>query len=197
MICQQYGIRPKIIDKSKATPSVQKMFLKDNSIGKLLNLTFVHQPKQKLMIKLEIDINPPLGFNSEIKFLDFQLAFSVSVTVQDLSSNFAGKSHTILCRNYTKGRDWYDFNWYVANKISPNLIFLENTINQTGPWAKQNIKITREWYIETLTKKIKSIDWEQAAMDVAPFLKKRDQESLKVWGSEFFLDRLNKLKQFL
>ena len=37
------------------------MFLKDDSIGKIINLSFVHHPGRKLAIKFEIDTNPPLG----------------------------------------------------------------------------------------------------------------------------------------
>jgi four helix bundle protein len=30
---------------------------------------------------------------------------------------FATKMHALLCRTYTKGRDWYDFLWFVARRV--------------------------------------------------------------------------------
>ncbi len=194
-VCKQYGIEPEVLDKSRVGHSIQKMLLKDNSIVKLLNLSFRHHAKQKLTIKLEIDINPPSDSGSEIKFLDFPLASEVEV--QDLPSNFAGKSHALLCRNYVKGRDWYDFLWYVARDIPLNFAYLSNAINQQGIWANQDITVTPAWYIQALEEKIISIDWQKAADDVAPFLNGNDRKSLNLWGIPFFLDRIQKLKDNL
>jgi len=194
-VCKLYGIYPEIIDKSKKGTVVQKMFLKDNSIGKILNLAYKRNPEKKLTIKLEIDTNPPLGSQSEIKYLDFPLACPVET--QDLSSNFSGKSHALLCRKYTKGRDWYDFNWYIARAILPNFQFLTNAINQTGPWAGQNIQVSSQWYLDALEEKIISMDWQAAISDVEPFLKARDKKNLGLWSSEFFLDRLAKLRKII
>ncbi len=194
-VCKQYGVIPEIIDKTKAENSIQKIILKDNSIVKLLNLSFNYHLMQKLTIKLEIDINPPIGSKSEIKFLDFPLASEVEV--QDLSSNFAGKSHALLCRKYIKGRDWYDFIWYVSKEISINFVFLSHAVNQQGFWAGQKIDVTPNWYLAELEKKIYSINWQQAADEVSPFLNELDRKTLKLWGIPFFLDRIKKLEKTL
>jgi predicted nucleotidyltransferase component of viral defense system len=194
-ICKLYGIVPEVVDKSRAGHSVQKMFLKDNSIIKFLNLSFRHAAEKKLTIKLEIDVNPPEGSSSEIKFLDFPLA--AEVEVQDLPSNFAGKIHALLCRTYIKGRDWYDFLWYVAHEISPNFNFLSSAINQQGPWADQRIHITPAWFLNVLEEKIHTVDWKKAADDVSAFLNERDRKRLKFWGIPFFQDRVAKLSKTL
>lgn len=193
--CKQYGVHPEIIDKSRVNSTVKKMFLKDDSIGKIIDLSFVHHPGRKLAIKFEIDTNPPLGSDFEIKFVEFPLDYSI--IAQDLPSSFAGKCHALLCREYIKGRDWYDFTWYVARKITPNLIFLGNAIDQQGPWANQKIIVTPKWFIEAMQNKIKSIDWNKAASDVAPFLNIQDKQTLSLWGINFFMDKLNKLENFL
>jgi len=86
-VCEQFGIIPEVMDKKQVEKNIQKIFFKDNSLGKMLQLSFTHSPHKKLTIKLEIDTNPPLGSNAEIKFLDFPIAFSV--IAQDLPSNFA------------------------------------------------------------------------------------------------------------
>jgi hypothetical protein len=74
--------------------------------------------RPKLQIKLEIDTNPPAGSEYELRYLGFPLPYSVKT--QDLPSLFASKSHALLCRKYVKGRDWYDFVWYVSRKVSNN-----------------------------------------------------------------------------
>jgi len=191
-VCKQYGILPEIKDKSKAGTSIQKMFIKDNSIGKILDLSFKHHPGKKFTIKLEIDINPPAGSTTEMKFLDFPIDFPIEI--QDLSSNFASKSHALLCRSYLKGRDWYDFLWYIKKGVTPNFNLLSNAIAQQGPWAGQQIQVTPKWYLEKLESKIKSINWEAAKKDVSPFLKKSDKKTLALWSIEFFMEKLKKLE---
>lgn len=193
--CKQYGVHPEVTDKSRVNNTVKKMFLKDDSIGKIIDLSFVHHPGRKLTIKFEIDTNPPLGSNFDIKFLEFPLDYSI--IAQDLSSSFAGKCHALLCREYIKGRDWYDFTWYVAKKIVPNFIFLSHALYQQGSWANQENDITPAWFINAMQQKIHSIDWNKAANDVAPFLNDQDKKTLNLWSIEFFMDKLSKLKNII
>jgi predicted nucleotidyltransferase component of viral defense system len=194
-ICEEFGIIPSIIDKSSVDSNVKKLFLKDNSFGNILNLSFKHPKSQKVMIKLELDILPPAGSISETKYLDFPLNYAVQA--QDLSSNFAGKSHALLCRKYLKGRDWYDFLWYVSKNIIPNLNLFQNAIYQVGPWENQQILVTPMWYITELKEKIKQIDWEKAKLDVARFLNQRDRQQLSLWNADFFIDRTEKLERLM
>lgn len=191
--CEEYGIEPEIFDKTRAGNAVQRTFLKDNSIVKILNLSFHHSKRKKLTIKLEIDTDPPMGSIPQVKILDFPLISEV--LVQDLSSGFAGKSHALLCRKYLKGRDWYDFLWYVSQGILPNLVFLSNGIHQQGPWVGQKIEVTSSWYLGALEEKIQMVDWKQAIDDVAPFLYAPERQSLKLWGIPLFLERVEKLKK--
>ena len=123
--------------------------------------------------------------------LDFPVDFEVCH--QDMSSNFALKMHALLCRGYLKGRDWYDFNWYIAQKVTPNLLLLQNALIQYGPWKGQNLDINHEWVVEELSQKIASINWNKAAEDVEPFMKVLEQNSLKLWNERFFMNKLQKL----
>jgi predicted nucleotidyltransferase component of viral defense system len=196
IICDElnmYGYNVELQDRSKADQAVKKAFIKDNSIGKvlLLNNPNVFHSNKKVKIKLEIDTNPPPGANSEIKYLDFPLIFSVRV--QSLPSSFAGKLHALLCRKYTKGRDWYDFIWYTTQNSTINFSLLSNALNQMGPWQNQNIIVNQTWLIEQLKRKIESIDWSQTAQDVMQFLKPHEQETLKLWNQGFFLSRVEKI----
>lgn len=190
-VCKAYGVHPDITDKSNENTNVKKMFLKDDSIGKIINLSYPHHPGKKITIKFEIDTNPPLGSKLEVKFLEFPLDFSI--ISQDLASSFAGKCHALLCREYIKGRDWYGFSWYVSKKVVPNMTFLENALFQMGPWKNQHIAITQQWFHEAMKNKINSIDWDKAVADVTPFLNRQDRQALKLWGVDFFMSKLNKM----
>ena len=190
-----FGIEPEIIDRSKTDQAIQKLFLKDNSIGKMLNLKFRHHSGKKLLIKLEIDINPPLYSGSEIKYLDFPIDYSI--LVQDLPSNFAGKCHALLCRPYVKGRDWFDFSWYITNATQINFKFLSAAIQQSGPWHNAGITVNKTWLTEQLTAKIQTLDWQQVSKDVMRFLAPEYQTSVELWGVEFFMSKVRKLAQYL
>jgi len=194
---QSYGYRLEVVDRSKTEDIVKKCFLKDDSLGKVLNLTHFKgvTNMRKIKIKLEVDTNPPIGSNFENKFLDFPFPFSV--TIQDMPSLFAGKSHALLCREYTKGRDWYDFIWYVSRRININWEFLSEAINQQGPWKGQNIKINRNWYINKMVKRIEGIDWKAVKQEMARFLKPSAMIGLDLWGKEFLSDRLQKLSEII
>ncbi|MEI6613599.1 MAG: nucleotidyl transferase AbiEii/AbiGii toxin family protein [Chrysiogenales bacterium] len=190
-----YGYHVEIVDRSKTGQAVKKCFLKDDSLGKLLTLQYAKGDamRSKIKIKFEVDANPPAGSDFENKFLDFPFAFAV--TAQDLPSLFAGKSHALLCREYGKGRDWYDFIWYVSRKVKINFTFLANALEQTGPWAGQKVPVDKDWYHKEMEKKILTVAWPEIAAEMSRFLKPEALASLKVWGREFFLDRLGKVVQ--
>ena len=190
-----YGYALEIEDRNKLEKAIRITFLKADSIGGLLILKDSRTNKPKLKIKLEIDTNPPAGSGYELKYLDFPLPFSVKT--QDLPSLFAGKCHALLCRDYTKGRDWYDFVWYVARQTPINFVLLTNAITQAGPWKKQNINVTPKWFLNELKDKISQVDWNTAKQDVARFLRPRELMSLELWSKDFFLSRVDKLARYL
>lgn len=192
-----YGIPISIQEKSKEGNAVQKLFLKQESSGMLLILRHKPQGGQRklIRIKIEVDTNPPAGGSFETKYLDFPFPFAV--TVQDLPSLFAGKSHALLCRAYTKGRDWYDFLWYVAREAPINFDFLSQACQQNGPWENQKISMNKQWFLSEMEKKIKSTDWNAAKNDVARFLSPHELVTLELWTPLFFLDRLEKVNTYL
>ena len=112
---------------------------------------------------------------------------------QDLPSNFALKIHAILCRRWEKGRDWYDFSWYIRNGVVPNLRLLEAALKQSGPWIGQEIEVNMDWLADTMRDKIDTTAWEDAVADVERFLGPTEREGLALWGKEFFGSRLEKL----
>lgn len=189
-----YGYDIEISDRNETYSAVKSVFLKDHSLGQVINLRHRNQTGQaaKIRIKLEIDTNPPAGSNYELKYLDFP--FVSAVTVQDKPSLLSGKLHALLCRKYVKGRDWYDFIWYTSQNIQINFEFLSSAINQLGPWQNQNIKIDKTWVLTELEKKITSLDWKKTKEDVRRFIRAEEQPSLDLWGKELFLWQLKKLE---
>ena len=189
---EEFGLKSEVKDKSRMDQAVRKAVLKDNSVSNQLNLSFYRgRGGQKQTIKLEIDVNPPSGSGFEYTYKDFPVDYEVCH--QDLSSNFALKIHALLCRPYIKGRDWYDFNWYVKKGIKPNLPLLQAALIQDGPWKGEGLKIDEEWVRKELLKKISLINWNEPASDVERFLTLVKKDSLRLWNERFFVQRVSQL----
>lgn len=190
---EAYGYHMEIVDRSKTDNAVKKCFLKDDSLGKVLTLRHLKGVTnlRKIRIKIEVDTNPPLGSGFENKFLYFPFPFAA--TVQDLPSLFAGKSHALLCREYNKGRDWYDFIWYAGRKVPINFLLLSNALNQIGPWQGQGINVDMAWYRKEMEKKIISMEWDETKKELSRFLKPQSLDTLNLWSKEFFLNCLGVL----
>ena len=188
-----FGYQMEITDRHEIESTVKLAFLKDEAVGKILQLRYAGKSSVlgKIRIKLEIDTNPPSGGQNEMKYLDFP--FLSPITVQNPATLFAGKIHALLCRSYVKGRDWYDFIWYTARKTPVNYQYLEEALNQSGPLKNEKIKIDRTWLKEALYQKIKSIDWQEAKKDVRRFIPIAEQFSINLWNSDVFIQQLNKL----
>ena len=193
--CAQEGIAFEVQDKAQAATSVRKAFLKTDSIGKILtlDLPFERYQPRKIRIKLEIDTNPPTGSTFTTSYITFPV--TAPLTTQSLESGFALKLHALLCRSYVKGRDWYDFVWYVARKTKPDLDLLRHALQQQGPWAGQKIAVSTRWVLENMEAAIRRIKWTVARDDVQRFLPLRDQEGLRAWGLDFFLQQLARMNE--
>lgn len=194
-VLSEFGIACELIDRNQMDKAVRQAMLKDDSIGKQLNLAFFRgDTGRKLKVKLEIDTHPPAGSNFNYNYLDFPLDFEICA--QDLSSNFALKIHALLCRPYVKGRDWFDFGWYIKRNVQPNIQLLAAALTQAGPWANQQLTIDLNWLEKNLKEKISVINWAVAIRDVEPFLLPMEQTSLRLWSKQFFTEKLEKLITF-
>ena len=186
-----FDVRVEKVDKAVQTP-VQSAFLKANTRNQLVVIETEEQilqavPKgQVLKIKLEVDTDPPQGFETQTRYLLQPIPFAVRAFV--LPDLFAGKMHAILCRrwkNRVKGRDWYDLVWYAANHPELHLYHLEQRMRQTDDW-KADATLTPQKFMDLLIKAIHKLDVEQSRREVEPFVK--NPENLSIWSREFFLD---------
>lgn len=187
-----YGINLKISKKEKNFESnIASAFLKGDTLEHILRF-FPKEDNQynKLLkdikIKFEVDINPPIGANYEMKYK--LLPSPHQVNLYDASSLFAGKVHAILCRNYhsrVKGRDLYDYVFFLANNVKINITLLKNKLIASNFITKDeqfDINILKD----ILIKKFNEIDYEEAKKDVIPFIK--NNQSLDLWNKEFFAE---------
>ncbi|MFP1130156.1 nucleotidyl transferase AbiEii/AbiGii toxin family protein [Asticcacaulis sp. W401b] len=193
-VFDQFGLQLEVVSKERMDSVIREAVLKDNSIARQLDLSFADGRQKTIKIKLEIDTNPPEGSGEDTTYLDFPTDYEVRH--QDLPSNFALKIHALLCRPYVKGRDWFDFSWYVARGVRPNLNLLSAALRQKGPWAGQtDLQVDMDWVHAALTNRIDAIVWSDAAEDVRRFLRPSEAKSLDLWSARFFHARAQKLHQ--
>lgn len=187
---KEYGLDMKV-KKSKDDNFVKARELKEDSDKWRLSFPSNKQLK-KVVIKLEIDTNPPLGATTSKANLDFPLLHQVKVgTMETL---FSGKLHALLCRSFMKGRDWYDFLWYMKKKSNINYKLLQNALFQMGPYEGQKLKeVNKDFVVRELSLKIKSLDWKEVRRDVERFLRPEELETLKLWDGDLFLEKVQKI----
>ncbi|MDD2237898.1 MAG: nucleotidyl transferase AbiEii/AbiGii toxin family protein [Kiritimatiellae bacterium] len=176
---------------------IESAFLKGNTRINLLNVGVPeelsrHLPhNQKISIKLELDTTPPPLASTEVK--THLLPTPFQVRLYDLPSLFAGKLHAMLFRDWksrVKGRDFYDFVWYISRRVPVNLSHLEARIIQSKKQQAERIDMAT---VQTLLKeRIQRVDMAKVAEDVRPFL--RDPRELQLWNEEFFMQMIPQLQ---
>lgn len=188
-----FGVILEAKERKIAEGAIKTAFLKEDSFGQILELTYTRLPsdEQKIAIKLEIDTKPPFGSDFENAFLSYPYPFSI--LIQDLPSLFASKCHALLCRPYEKGRDWFDFLWYLVRNVPVNALLLKNALYQHGPYKGEEISLSKEWLHEQLKKKISGLKWPSLIRDVENFLKPEDRKYVENWSREFFEQQVTKL----
>ncbi|WP_320127575.1 nucleotidyl transferase AbiEii/AbiGii toxin family protein [uncultured Sphaerochaeta sp.] len=196
-VLSQFGYQAVLKDKPILDKTVKKVFVKDNTIGKLLQLSYTRNTdkSQTVNIKLEIDTNSPQGAIVQSTPLLFPTSGNISTL--ELGSLFAGKIHALLCREYTKGRDWYDFLWYTARiDVKLNYELLQHSLDQMGPWQGTKPSIDRLWILRELENRIDTIDWQEAKRDIIRFaLSSFQVESIKKWENATFKSRLSRIPE--
>lgn len=163
-------------DKRKFS-KVESAFLKDDTA--VYDVAF--QTERNLKIKIEVDIQPPLKFQTEQKLL--LRPFSFMTRCFALSDLYAGKMHALVFRawkNRVKGRDWYDFEWYVRNGIKLDFTHLQERIREFN-----GIEMSKEEFLMALKGRLASTDIKMVRQDVEPFIK--NPESLEIWSNDYFL----------
>lgn len=187
------GLNFSVTEKIKTFDSnIKSAFLKGNTKEHILtfyeetnDLNIINK-EEVIKIKFEVDINPPFGATYETKFN--LLPSPYQVKLYDMSSLFAGKIHACLCRNWrtrVKGRDFYDYVFFLTMGAKVNLINLKAKLVQSE-YIPEDYNLTIENLRTLLNERFNNIDFEQAREDVYPFIK--DKSKLDLWSKEFFIE---------
>ncbi|MBR1922869.1 MAG: nucleotidyl transferase AbiEii/AbiGii toxin family protein [Paludibacteraceae bacterium] len=164
---------------------VESAFFKGNT--EVVNLQF--QTEKSLKVKIEVDTYPPLGFATEQRLLFQPYPFYTRCIVP--SDLFAGKIHALLFRQWksrVKGRDWYDFEWYIRHNVPLHFEHLQERVRQCN-----DLEITKEQFTDMLRDKITHTDISDVRADVEPFLIGNPHD-LDIWSNEYFLQIANMIR---
>lgn len=194
---ESLGLKVSLRNKLKTKKTaIESAFLKTETLWEELVLEDIVaqigiRSNKNIKIKIEVDRNPPQGFNTEEKLM--LRPFSFYVKCFDQPSLFAGKMHALLFRkwkNRVKGRDWYDWEWFVRKGVPLNLSHFLQRARDTGDWTKKSI--SKKQFLQLLTEKINTASFANIKADVRPFIK--DAKQLDIWSKPYFLDLVALLK---
>ncbi|HHV85764.1 MAG TPA: nucleotidyl transferase AbiEii/AbiGii toxin family protein [Petrimonas sp.] len=163
---------------------VESAFLKDNTA--VYNVKF--QTEKSVKIKIEVDVDPPMKFDTEQKLLLLPYSFMTRCFV--LSDLYAGKMHAMVFRKWkqrVKGRDWYDFEWYVRNGVKLNFNHLQERMKQFD-----GVEMSKEQFLDELKERLAKTDIGMVKRDVLPFIKNPDE--LEIWSNDYFLQLADRIE---
>lgn len=188
---RSFGLNVKIMVKEKSKESnIRSAFLKGNTKEHLLLFYTDEQvagsvaKSEVIKIKFEVDINPPAYAAFEHKYRLLPAPYEVNL--YDMPSLFAGKIHAVLCRSWKsriKGRDLYDYVFYLSRGTAVNRRHLRERLLQSGFITKDAVCTLPEIKC-MLSNRFDQIDFSQAKEDVEPFI--HDTSVLNLWCADFF-----------
>lgn len=197
---ESLGLKFKIEEKVKLNnTNIKSAFLKGNTKqqflifypGEFQDASILHAD-ERIKVKFDIDTNPPKFASTEIKYR--LLPYPYQVRVYDLPTLFAGKIDAVLSRNWKnriKGRDFYDYIYFLSMNVPVNLKHLKSRLVQSN-YIEGDYDLTKDSLIRMLKVRFEEIDFNQAKNDVTPFIS--DLNKLQLWSPEFFKTITENLK---
>ena len=178
------GHEVSIVKKEKKNfGRVESAFSKENT--EAYDISF--QTKKSVKVKIELDTDPPLAFDTEQLVLQQPYSFMTRCfTLPDL---YAGKMHALVYRTWqrrVKGRDWYDFEWYVRWNVPLDFVHLQERIRKFNGEI-----VNRETFMIQLREKLATTDIERAKEDVIGFVD--NPHELDIWSNDYFLQLADKI----
>ena len=182
-VLESYGLKSIVYSKSDYdSGEVRRRYIKisyydiaSEYFGK------INMNKEKLLsIKIEVSTVFIPGAKYEMKLLNSPM-FS-NIYCFNYESLFAGKLNALITRNWrerTKGRDYYDYMFYVSHNIKINLDYLKNKLKyslnkDTSDYTIGDIK-------ELLKGKFEQTDFNSLKSDIIPFV-----------NTDYNIDNINK-----
>lgn len=183
------GLQNEIVVKSEHSDKLQRIFVNfpayltyGEAFGDKMLAETVQQ-NQKIKIKIEVDTQIPEFAVSRNNYYFSPFPFEVSI--YDEGTLFACKIGAVLGRNRktnVKGRDFYDYVFYISRGSIPNMKCLQSVLEMDN--IKIHGEINRDILVKLLCDKFNSIDYKIAKNDVMPLIV--DTRKLDVWNAEFF-----------
>lgn len=155
---------------------VESAFLKEDTAA--YDIAF--RTEKTIKVKIELDTNPPLLFDTEQKLM--MQPYSTMIRCLTLPDLFAGKMHALVFRNWKtriKGRDWYDFEWYIRHNIPLHFAHLQERIREFN-----GQEVTRDEFMHLLRERLANANISQVKEDVLPFV--NNPSELDIWSNEYF-----------
>lgn len=182
-VLESYGLKSIVYSKSDYdSGEVRRRYIKishydiaSEYFGK------INMNKEKLLsIKIEVSTVFIPGAKYEMKLLNSPM-FS-NIYCFNYESLFAGKLNALITRNWrerTKGRDYYDYMFYVSHNIKINLDYLKNKLKyslnkDTSDYTIDDIK-------KLLKEKFEQTDFNSLKSDIIPFV-----------NTDYNIDNINK-----
>lgn len=194
-----YGFEVSAARKAKPdTRKVESAFLKANTLRSMLlieaprNITSRLHRDARIKIKVEVDTDPPPGAGYDME--SAVLPIPHHVRLYDKPSLFAGKLHALLCRGWRsrlKGRDFYDFIWFVGMDVPCSLPHLRARMVQSGN-LDEGAELSLPRLHELLRERFSTVRIEDAARDVTGFV--TDPQAVDLWSTDLFLSLVEKVK---
>lgn len=185
------GLDVTIESKQKSAASgIKTAYLRGNFKEHILmfypgdGLAMGMDPREVVKIKLETDVDPPLGAKFETRYRLLPSPYEISL--YDMPSLFAGKIDAVLRRAWKsriKGRDLYDYIFYLQRGAAVNIEHLRARLQKSG-YIQKGERFDLATLKEMLNARFDAIDYDEAKRDVLPFV--HDAVPLGVWSAEFF-----------
>ena len=90
-------------------------------------------------------------------------------------------------KNRVKGRDWYDFEWYVRHNVPLDFAHLAERVRQFN-----NEEIGQGEFMSQLKERLTTANINQVKSDVLPFV--RNPKELDIWSNDYFVQLADMMK---
>ena len=98
--------------------------------------------------------------------------------------------HALAFRNWksrVKGRDWYDFEWYVRNNVPLDYKHLQTRIREFN-----GLDLSKAEFLELLRERLSKTNIKMVKEDVVRFV--NNVETLDIWSNDYFLQLADRIK---
>lgn len=133
----------------------------------------VFHKDKKLSIKMEISTWFVEGANYSVETLYAPMISNI--LCYDMPTLFAGKLGAVMNRAWkgrVKGRDFYDYIFYITLGVKYNSDYLKNKCSQSLEINAN--EVTDEWIRKRLLERFESLDYKQLNEDIMPFVDAND-----------------------